>query len=70
MSNIFTSELSSDFAVTYPELARARRCSLVVVGVEVVGEEAAAFLRLLPRHQAETAQPALQSAAQAAWVAR
>ena len=42
---------------TYPELARARRCRLVVVGVEVggrFGSEAVQLLRLLARHKAAT----------------
>ena len=39
---------------TYPELLRARRCRLVVIGLEMggrFGTEAATFLRLLARHR-------------------
>ena len=58
---------------TYPELVRARRCRLVVAGVEVGGRfstEAATWLRLLARHRASAAPAAMQSAARSAWVAR
>ncbi len=58
---------------TYPELVRARRCRLVVVGVEVGGRfstEAATWLRLLARHRASAAPAAMQPAARSAWVAR
>ena len=58
---------------TYPELVRARRCRLVVAGVEVGGRfstEAATWLRLLARHRAFAAPAAMQSAARSAWVAR
>ena len=54
---------------TYPELLRARRCRLIVIGLEVggrFGTEAATFLRLLARHRARHRA----AAAQAAWVAR
>ena len=40
---------------TYSELTRARRCRLVVIGIEVggrFGDEAATFLRLLARQRA------------------
>ena len=56
---------------TYPELERARRCWLVVVGVEVggrFGAEAADFLRLLGRHSAESTPAVLRPAARAAWL--
>ena len=58
---------------TYPELTRARRCRLVVVGVEVggrFGAEAATLLRLLARQRAAAVPAHLRPAAQAAWVAR
>ena len=60
---------------TYPELERARRYRLVVVGVEVggrFGAEAATWLRLLAGQRAlEVPAPcALRAAARAAWVAR
>ena len=57
----------------YPELVRARRCRLVVVGVEVGGRfssEADTWLRLLARHRASAAPAAMQSVARSAWVAR
>ena len=58
---------------TYPELDRARRCRLVVVGVEVggrFGTEAVQFLRLLAGHRAASVPAHLRSAAVASWVAR
>ena len=58
---------------TYPELVRARRCRLVVVGVEVggrFGAEAANWLRLLAGQRASDVQAAMRAAARAAWVAR
>ena len=57
---------------TYPELDRARRCRLVVVGVEVggrFGTEAVQFLRLLAGHRAASVPAHLRSAAVASWVA-
>ena len=56
---------------TYPELTRARRCRLVVVGPEVggrFGNEAATFLRLLARHRAAAMPAWLRPVAQSAWV--
>eukprot|EP00439_Symbiodinium_sp_Y106_P082067 s351_g21.t1 len=56
---------------TYPELLRARRCRLVVFGIETGGqwgEEAATFLRLLAQARAASAPVAVRRAAQAAWV--
>ena len=56
---------------TYPELLRARRCRLVVFGMETGGrwsEEAATFLRLLAQARAASAPVAVRNAAQAAWV--
>ena len=47
---------------TYPELERACRCRLVVVGVEVggrFGAEAANWLRLLAKHRAADVSPEL-----------
>ena len=58
---------------TYPELQRARRCRLVVIGLEVGGRfgvEAATFLRLLARHRAATVPAHLRPAARAAWISR
>ena len=58
---------------TYPELLRARRCRLVVFGIETGGrwsEEAATFLRLLAQARAASAPVAVRRAAQAAWVYR
>ena len=58
---------------TYPELTRARRCRLVVVGLEVgggFGTEAATFPRLLARHRAAAMPAWLRPAAQSAWVSR
>ena len=52
---------------TYPELVRARRCRLLVVGVQVggrFGAEAATWLRLLARHRASAAPAATRPAAQ------
>ena len=57
----------------YPELVRARRCRLVVVGVEVggrFGAEAATWLRLLAGQRASDVLAATRAAARAAWVAR
>ena len=58
---------------TYPELARARRCRLVVVGVEIggrFGTETVQLLRLLARHKATAVPAASRPAAITAWVAR
>ena len=58
---------------TYPELVRARRCRLVVVGVEVggrFGAEAATWLRLLAGQRALEVPVPLRAAARSAWVAR
>ena len=58
---------------TYPELFRARRCRLVVFGIETGGrwsEEAATFLRLLVQARAASAPVAVRRAAQAVWVYR
>ena len=58
---------------TYPELLRARRCRLVVFGIETGGrwsEEATTFLRLLAQARAASAPVAVRRAAQAAWVYR
>ena len=58
---------------TYPELERARRCRLVVFGVEVGGRwsrEAAQFDRLLARARAAAAPAALRVTARGAWVQR
>ena len=52
---------------------RARRCHLVVVGVEVggrFGAEAATWLRLLAGQRALEVPAPLRAAARAAWVAR
>jgi len=57
---------------TYPELCRARRCRLVVLGLETggrFGTEAAQFLRLLARHRAAAVPQQLRAAATTAWVA-
>ena len=62
-----------DVIVFDPELTRARRCRLVVIGIEVggrLGDEAATFLRLLARQRAAAVPAHLRPAAQAAWVAR
>ena len=56
---------------TYPELLRARRCRLVVFGLETGGrwsQEAATFLRLLAQARAASAPAAVRRATQAAWV--
>ncbi|OLP76330.1 132 kDa protein [Symbiodinium microadriaticum] len=58
---------------TYPELLRARRCRLVVFGLETGGrwsEEAATFLRLLAQARAGSAPAAVRRATPAAWVHR
>ena len=62
---------------TYPELTRAGRCRLVVIGIQVggrFGAEAATIfffvLRLLARQRAAAVPAHLRPAAQAAWVAR
>ena len=58
---------------TYPELERARRCRLVVFGLEVGGRwapEAATFIRLLARARAAEVPTSLRAAARAAWVVR
>ena len=54
---------------TYPELAVARRCKLVVLGLEVGGRfsrEAAAFLRQLAKARARESPARLRSAVQRA----
>ena len=56
---------------THPELQRARRCRLVVIGLEVggrFGAEAATFLRLLAHHWTATVPAHLRPAARAAWI--
>ena len=58
---------------TYPELGHARRCCLVVVGMEVGGKfstEVVQFLRLPARHRAAAVPRLLHPAAITAWVAR
>ena len=58
---------------TYPELLRAPRCRLVVVGVEVsghFGNEAATWLRVLEQHKSSAVPAELRPAARSAWVAR
>ena len=58
---------------TYPELESARRCRLVVVGIEVggrFGAEAVQFRRLLARHRAASVPAHMQPAAVSSWVAR
>ena len=58
---------------TYPELESARRCRLVVVGIEVggrFGAEAVQFLRLLARHRVASVPAHMQPAAVSSWVAR
>ena len=58
---------------TYPELGQARRCRLVVVGIEVggrFGSEAVQLLRLLARHRAAAVPRLLRPSAITAWVAR
>ena len=54
---------------TYPELAVARRCELVVLGLEVGGRfsrEAAAFLRQLAKARARESPARLRPAVQRA----
>ena len=58
---------------TYPEFADARRCRLVVLGLEVGGRwsaEAAAFIRLLARARARSAAVTQRAACVAAFVTR
>eukprot|EP00439_Symbiodinium_sp_Y106_P054770 s3461_g7.t1 len=58
---------------TYPELGHARRCRLVVVGIEVGGRfggEAVQLLRLLARHRAAAVPRLLRPSAVTAWVTR
>jgi hypothetical protein len=58
---------------TYPELVRARRCRLVVFGMEVGGrwgDEAVSFLRLIARARARDAPAQVRTAAQVAWGVR
>ena len=58
---------------TYPELGYARRCRLVVVGIEVgdrFGGEAVQLLRLLARHRAAAVPRLLRPSAVTAWVTR
>ena len=58
---------------TYPELGRARRGRLVVVGIETggrFGTEAVQLLRLLARHRADSVPADLRPAAITSWVAR
>ena len=58
---------------TYPELERARRCPLVVFGVEVGGRwshKAAQFVRVLARARAAAAPAALRVTARGAWMQR
>ena len=60
-------------ARTYPELARGRRCRLVVLGLEVGGRwspQAAEFVSLLARSRARAAPPAQRAACTAAFVLR
>ena len=60
-------------ARTYPELARGRRCRLVVLGLEVGGRwspQAAEFVRLLARSRARAAPLAKRAACTAAFVLR
>ena len=55
------------------ELGRARRCRLVVVGIETggrFGTEAVQLLRLLARHRADSVPAHLRPAAITSWVAR
>ena len=55
--------------VTYPELANARRCKLVVIGLEVggrFGAEAVGFLRGLAKAKAREAPAQLRAAARRA----
>ena len=56
---------------TYPELLRAERCRLVVLGIELGGRwssEAAQFVRMLARSRARSAPHVLRSGATAAYV--
>ena len=58
---------------TYPEFADARRCRLVVLGLEVGGRwsaEAAAFIRLLARARARNAAVTQRAACVVAFVTR
>ena len=58
---------------TYPELERARRGRLVIVGLEVggrFGTEAVQLLRLLARHRASTVPAQFRPSAIVAWIAR
>ena len=58
---------------TFPEFADARRCRLVVLGLEVGGRwsaEAATFIRLLARARARSAAVIQRAACVAAFVAR
>ena len=58
---------------TYPELLGARRCRLVVFGIEASGpwsEEAATFPRFTAQARAASARAAVRGAGQAAWVQR
>ena len=58
---------------TYPELLRAERCRLVVLGIELGGRwssEAAQFVRMLARSRARSAPHVLRSGATAAYVSR
>ncbi|OLP73342.1 hypothetical protein AK812_SmicGene47449 [Symbiodinium microadriaticum] len=58
---------------TYPEFADARRCRLVVLGLEVGGRwsaEAAAVIRLLARARARSAAVTQRAACVAAFVSR
>ena len=57
----------------YPELLRAERCRLVVLGIELGGRsssEAAQFVRMLARSRARSAPHVLRSGATAAYVSR
>ena len=58
---------------TYPELEHARRCRLVVVGLEVggrFGAETVQLLRLLARHRAAAVPAHLRPSATVAWISR
>ena len=58
---------------TYPELLRAERCRLVVLGIELGGRrspEVAQFVRMLARSRARSAPHVLRSGATAAYVSR
>ena len=62
-----------DKETTYPELLRANRCKLIVVGMEVGGRwsaEAYDFLEQLAWHKASEVQPALQKTTALAWLRR